>query len=272
MQTVQNEVATKVLRLTKNQMETVFDRVVFAAAKSVDGQYQSILEGVDFWVSARTINVCATDGSRLVHFQDGTEQDDFRALVPASAIVALRKQWRKKTADDCLLTITSSAFTLTTVNGSHAVDGNLIAGEYPRYFELFPVADKNGQTRCELLDIDKVDEHCERIAKLCKALDYPGTVKLAFHESEAEVKLSITDGYNKVSKDGYTTGVHYSSTVKGSADRGAFECCFNPDYLADALKNTNGLVSFTMQAKLKPAVFQDTDKRIRHLLMPIQAK
>lgn len=268
---------TKAIKLTKEQVETIFDRVMHVAAKSVDGQYQSILEGVHIKATNGRLDVCATDGSRLVHFLDDLSigGHDLEALIPAKSFQELRKQWRKKTAGECVLGVfaDTKTFTIGTVNGAHCVEGKQIEGQYPRYQELFP--DKFSVAGY-LVDTDKLTEHCERVSKLGKALDFPPTIKLHFSASEAEVKLSMLASYNDIRKEDHTRGAHYSATIKGSSNE-AFEICFSADYLADVIKNTDGMLDFgtNLDGKrkaTKPVVFTDRNNKVKHLLMPIETK
>lgn len=283
MQTTQANQApasqTQSLKLTRDQIEAIMNRLPHCAAKGLDAQYQSILEGVHFKTTGRLLEVCATDGSRLVYFKDDSaagSATDFNALIPAKALQELKKQLRKKTAGDVVLGAFKSegTFTIGTMTGSVCVEGKLIDGEFPRYKELFPT--EYSLAGC-IIETKELSEHCERVSKLCKALDYPGTIRLGFSDSEADIKLSMIPSFNDIRKSEYTTGAHYSAAIMGNANT-AFSICFSPDYLADVIKNTDGMLDYATnldkktQQALKPVVFSDRDARVKHLLMPIQSK
>lgn len=248
--------------LSQEILHLIIDRAGWAAA-GYDSS--SILGGVFVKADDLKLHAAATDGSRLTAIDALLDRPtNLSAIIPVDAIKVIDKLIGNKARAKRLV----RAMLYTTAHGELIVlmpdckfKTRLIAGDYPRYAELFP------SEHLTVLQFKR-----EQFAKLCHAAmkaadDRTNLIKVECNGSA--VISACTPDANR-----FTASMEYEATnVVKTHNELVGHFAVNGKYVCDVLDASVGeLVSIGYSGPLKPLVFMDREHRTRHLLMPVQAK
>lgn len=275
-----SESSTVRVEFDANTMEVFFNRVVPAASTFDDS---SILSALFFEVQNGKLSVCATDGSRLVTFdeQGYDHVSNFTALVPAAVLRELESKWKKRTKGRTAMIVENGCVGFQILGSQITACGKLVNGQYPRYRELFPHSFK---WEIMLFDQQDIFDGCELVQSMSRCLtkqyeresknsrEYVSNARAVCNT----VVLDIVSGEHMESALGIRKN-HPNLKLKWPICTTNFGdqlvIAFNAGYLTDALNATSKAgVKMFCNGPTKPAVFVDTDDRIKHLLMPVETK
>lgn len=244
--------------ISPQQVRTVIDRLSWAVA-SYD--YTSVLGGVFIEDDGKDFRACATDGSRMTTFDDDSfgGKNLLKDIVPALAWQVLDKLLLKNS--DAMIEVIRAGQSLVFQFAEATLSTRVITGDYPRYRELFPI-ESLVHLEFDRLSMLKAAKTC---AKLCE--------RTHLMKVSCNGKCTVTSP-NPDSK--FATEVPYEPLCQIPAvDPHSQEYAFavNAGYVADYLESSRDQrVRVSYQAPLKPLIFVDSNPKIKHLLMPVQAK
>ena len=243
-----------------DELDTIINRVAFAAS-SYD--YHSILNAVNIKTENGNLDVCATDGSRLVHYQpmnrtSGAGIEKHNLNIPADTFKLLGKVLNLKDKmpagagtpwSKCHLytgKLESGHQGATFEGEGFELTVRLISGDYPRYAKLFPVHQQHYTVA-----------HRDELIAACKAAiaQEPGTMLLRFEG--LELKTAGGDSQASMSIQGQT-----SDSTKFALN-GKFLLDFISQFKSDK-------VEIKREVALKPMIITEHD--VRYLIMPVQSK
>jgi len=264
------------------------------AAASYD--VSSILGGVYMVINDGVFECAATDGSRLAHRREAlgmmvpqasrhlekeTEKEgkskatttlekphSLKAIVPARACSELvrllessesltkspTKQDSKSGSSEVRLSVSQGQITFETE--THYLSSRLIAGEYPKYQELFP-------TECKYLAKFKRDEIVTAIERVAIMSDERlHLIKMHFEKDNLQITANTPD----VGTAQEEVPMQFEGQV--------LDVAVNVRYVADVLQRLAcDEVQLEMTGSLKPIVIKVVgDDNYRYLVMPVQPK
>lgn len=248
--------------LAHDEIDTIINRVAFAAATY---DTSSILGAVNIKTDNGNLDVCATDGSRLVHYQpmnrtSGAAINKHDLNIPCDTFKVLGKLLGSKNKSTIHLyksqVLGQNCATITGDNFEVSV--RLIAGDYPRYSELFPKQS------------DLTEQLCANRVQLLAACKTAA-------QMNNRTNLMRFDGLEVKTEGTVIAKLNGFSTVEKSIG-------LNANYLADFISTCKcervELASIKDPNKkdaqgrptshLKPFIIQDHD--IKYLLMPVRCK
>lgn len=247
----------------------------FAAAAA---ESSSILGGVYLSFHDGKFEATATDGSRLAHrleelavagagarvaaSEGGAatatlerQAIEVKAIVPAKACAELLKIVDGKEGGQTLKVLLTEGHIYFGTQ-AHLVSTRLIAGEYPRYHELFPkeytyVAEFNRQEAAEAV---------QRVATMSD--ERTNLIKLHFEGDSVQISANTPD----LGKAAEELTVGFQGQV--------LDVAVNVRYVLDVLNNiATDSIRLEMTGALKPLIFKaGDDEHYKYLLMPVQAK
>jgi DNA polymerase III sliding clamp (beta) subunit (PCNA family) len=234
--------------LSPYEVDTIIDRLVYCCAGF---DKSSILGGVNFQTTAAGgLELCGTDGSRLTRFapvRSDKRGSDANFIVPAAGLKVLQKMISKGTVSHGHdVTVKAGAGLVTFIAGGQALTVRLIAGDYPKYAELFPVKSSGHRlfNRLELISA-------------CKAAA----------ATDARINVIVLVGNVVGSKDGT-----FKAELTGLAT-GNYPIAINANYLAQYLESSRSVDVFMAVfdgMSTKPLILHDDDGNIKQLIMPVQ--
>jgi DNA polymerase-3 subunit beta len=256
----------------------------------------SILGGVYLLINDGIFECTATDGSRLAHRREqlnvmvaGSKRSDsskegenkaatatmdkphtLKAIVPGRAcgeIVKLIdgreasskgaiKQGNGTGADNSDVRMAVANGQITFETETHYLSSRLIAGEYPRYQELFPTEFKY----LARFNKEEFSSAIDRVAVMSD--DRTHLVKLHF-ENDALQVTSNTPDVGRAQEE-----------VKMKFEGQVLDVAVNVRYMADVLQKLScEEIELEMNGSLKPIIMKAIgDENYKYLLMPVQAK
>lgn len=197
-----------------------------------------ILNGILFKINKNNFTLVATDGKRLALIEKKLKQDadkEIRIIVPVKTIHELNRNLKDEGGLSLVVGNNQALFDL----GGVIIISRLIEGEFPDYQQVIPPASENKiavDRRQFLLAVKR--------AALLSTPDYQA-VKLEAFKDKMVVSKSTPD----VGESREEVSVEYrgKELVIG----------FNPNYLADVLKNLSGdRVEFELTDSEKPGVIR----------------
>lgn len=226
-------------------MESIY---VKCAPFTASYDQHSILGGIHVQGDGQTLRLCGTDGSRL---SSDTRSSDLvlDKILPAVTMLKLAKV-AKLAAFDVLTSDQHVRF----IYNNMQVTVRPIAGEYPRYRELFPKESK------AYLIFNQKQLLAAVKAATAAADDRTNLIKIELG-AEARITSHTPDG---PSFDG-------SVSFKGYDFETPETVAVNGHYMMQLLEATEGDVLLAYTAPLKPLIFS-LSSTAKHLLMPVQAK
>jgi DNA polymerase-3 subunit beta len=240
---------------TEWKVETaVFKRalqqIVFTASND---ETRPVLTGVLIQTTDGQLAMAATDSYRLAEKQLGSQKQDIKLLIPASAMQDLLRVISDDVSeikikhDDQQVLFTVGDIELVT----RQVDGN-----YPDYKKLIPKEFTTHATlaRNDLVNVTKVSSLFAR--------ESAGSVTIAIDEDKQE--LSIRSVASQLGENIATA----TAKVKGTGS-----ITLNSRYLLDALNVMNGEeIEFSFNGKLEPTLLVDPkNKDYKHIIMPLKS-
>lgn len=272
---------TKSLYFEPKQIADIANKIATCAALNKSDQ-TSILRSVNFKVDNGDAFVCATDGSRLAYgtFKASGIFDVFNVNIPAKDIIAAGRATSAKRGGFYLVVLGTS-FAIHDHDYLQLASGEIVAGEYPRYMELFPL--RGDMKTVEIMHaksamrfgshtaIERLVESAEQIEKACYVAETKrdsakhGVIVLNFEPStdKSEITCDVTMKHDYFS---YNRNLLINDRER-LLDR--FKVAFCAKYLAEALDH-NACVTMFYTAPLKPVIFEYNGSTVRHMLMPIQ--
>jgi DNA polymerase-3 subunit beta len=253
------------------------------AAASYDSS--SILGGVYMVVDQGAFECTATDGSRLAHrrellnvsvaakrkVEDDKETESKSSTATLEKNVSLRATIPARACNELVKLIDGKAETNTArtevrmavisgqivfeTNG-HLISSRLIAGEYPRYQELFPTEYKY---LCNF-EREEMVAAVERVSVMSD--DRTHLIKMHFEGQTLQISANTPD----VGKAVEEVPVRFEGQV--------IDIAVNVRYLLDVLQRLQSKeMQLEMTGPLKPLIIKGAgDENYKYLLMPVQAK
>lgn len=220
-----------------------------------------VLTGVLLSFSGERTRMVATDSYRMALCE--TDRAASNAVEqPISRIIPARA------ASEALALAKLSGEARVTLGENHAffraggvlLASRLIAGQFPDYQTLLPEAFE----REYVLQHEPFKEALSRIALLSDGLQTPVPVKLAFEKDKLTLSLN--------SAEAGRAREELSQDTAGEAGEGAFEVCFNPEYLVAATRVIAGEKLFLKaNGALQPVILEGEGGSMRYLAMPMKA-
>lgn len=225
-------------------------QVIMAASSD---ESRPVLTGVLLQTTEGHLFAAATDSYRLAEKELGTNSQDVRLLIPATAIQDLLRILGDY--DDLVQVTHDDQQILFQANDVDLV-ARLIDGKYPDYRKLIPsqFAVQSRVKRADLANVTKVSSLFAR--------ESAGSVTINVDEDKKELSIrSVASqlGENTAAASGQISG---SGTIT-----------LNSRYLLDALHAFSGEeVAFCFNGKLEPTLLRDpTSGDYVHIIMPLKS-
>lgn len=232
------------------ELKNALHQVVLAASND---DARPILTGVYFHAHEGSLYIAATDSYRLAERRVMKLKQDFKLLIPASAMQDLLRI----TGDfgEEIIVTHDDQQVLFKVGDIELVT-RLIDGVYPDYRKLIPTSFSTSATlpKAELVNITKVSSLFAR--------ESAGSVTLELDEDEK--KISIRSIASQLGENTATATAEVSGTAS---------ITLNSRFILDALGAVGDTdINISFNAKLEPFVIRGTeDKDYLHLIMPLKS-
>ncbi len=243
------------------QLKEVASMVGFASDKR---EVNSILNGICFEWAEGSLDIAATDGSRLAHYRCNTGYvgEARKMILPHRALGELSRCLSLAQEGEMIECFTGKERGISFRGQRFLVSSSLIEGNYPKYQQLIPSIHANKAT----LERTALIAALERVAVM--ANERTKVIKLLFERiGILTIKASTPDlGEAQDQID----LLHYDGVD--------FSIGFNVNYLLECLRNLNcEQVELKMSEPLKPLVVtpvgsEDKAYEYLYLLMPVQMK
>jgi DNA polymerase-3 subunit beta len=216
-----------------------------------------VLTGVLLSFSGERARMVATDSYRMALCE--TDRAGSNAEQPISRIIPARA------ASEALALARLSGEARVALGENHAffragsvlLASRLIAGQFPDYQSLLPEAFE----REYMLRREPFKKALSRIALLSDGVQMPVPVKLAFEKDKLTLSLYSAEA-------GRAREELSAETDRGE---GAFEVCFNPEYLVAATRVIAGeKLSLKANGALQPVILEGEGGSMRYLAMPMK--
>jgi DNA polymerase-3 subunit beta len=238
-------------KISTSSLKKSLQQVVFAASSD---ETRPILTGVLIESHDGKLVMAATDSYRLAEKKLGTQKQDIKLLIPASALQDLLRILGDNEED---VKITNNTQQVLFQVGDIELVTRLLEGNYPDYQKLIP---KEFSTSAQLKRADLIN--VTKVSSLF-ARESAGSVTI---EIDADKKqLSIR---SVASQLGENTATANTTKVKGGGS-----ITLNSRYLLDALGSMSGdEVVFGFNGKLEPTLLQDPENNdYMHVIMPLKS-
>ncbi len=225
------------------------------AAESAPHETRQIIAGVHFTLG-NILELAATDGHKLaVSISQTRISESIREMtVPADALKQLCWALDKLPAGEVFISVDGDSC-ITFVLGEFSLTGRLLAGDYPKYQQLFP-------------------EKFSRSLYVDRASFLSGLARVSlFHEQDRLVNIELVPESKQVvlSTSSSNSG-RGTTTIAADIEGDAFSIYFNCKYLTDILRHMQAskiLIQFNEADQ--PALLSDPmPPQTKCLLMPIK--
>jgi DNA polymerase-3 subunit beta len=225
-------------------------QVVFAASSD---ETRPVLTGVLLQTTDGKLYMAATDSYRLAEKRLGTNKEDVKLLIPASALHDLLRVLGD--GDDKVQVTHDDQQVLFQVGDVELVT-RLVDGKYPDYRKLIP-------------------EKFETVATL-KRTDFVNVTKVSSlfaRESAGSVTIEVDEQAGQLSIRSVASQLGENTATATAKATGSGSITLNSRYLLDALNALNGEnVTFGFNGKLEPTLLHDpAADDYRHVVMPLKS-
>lgn len=238
-------------KINNNLLKKSLQQVVFAASTD---ETRPVLTGVLIQTIDDVLAMAATDSYRLAEKQLGSQKQDIRLLIPASALHDLLRILGDSDED---IKVTHNDQQVLFQVGDIELVTRLVEGVYPDYQKLIPktFTTKARLKRADLINVTKVSSLFAR--------ESAGSVTIDIDEASSQLSIRSV-----ASQLGENTATAVATKVTGTAS-----ITLNSRYLLDALGVMSGEeVVFGFNGKLEPTLLQDPDNTdYRHVIMPLKS-
>ncbi len=225
-------------------------QVAFAASND---DTRPVLTGVLLQTIENKLYMAATDSYRLTEKNIGTNKEDVRLLIPASAMQDLL---RVLADTDERIKITHDEQQVLFQVGDIELVTRLVDGKYPDYRKLIPQK-FNTETRLKRADFINVTKVSSLFAR----------------ESAGSVTIEVDEGAGQLSIRSVASQLGENTAMADAKITGSGSITLNSRYLLDGLNALSGEeVVFGFNGKLEPTLLHDpADGDYKHIIMPLKS-
>lgn len=240
----------RTIRLSENEFKRMIGSISYAVSSE---DSRKALTGILLSVSENTVTAVATDGKRLA-VQSGSPEEFTGAggdcIIPLKSANEVRRLLEGSGSVEIRIGEKQCAFSTS----SFTLNTKLIEGNYPNYKAVLPASFKKKV---------EIDSHklLEKISMVSQILSDSSSFIILDFESGV---LRIHASSSEVGEGGDIVEVEYSDEP--------LEISFNPEFIADCLKNTSSdKVIFNINDSLTPVLIEGQPGFL-YVIMPIRKK
>ena len=232
----------KSFKISKSVFKEMIKKTYFATSTD---ETRHVLNGINFMAGAGELKMVATDGRRLAFISRKNDQKDLNAsvIIPSKAISELSRLLSLEDASDAQLKIApfDNQISFQWASGGEHITliSRIIDGTFPNYEQVIP---KSKEIEVKL----KSDQLLSAVKRASLfALDHGGSIRFNFSK-----------GMLKISANSQGLGDAEEELEIAYNDKD-FEIAFNPAFLMDILKNSDGPdVQMEFSTALNPALIK----------------
>jgi DNA polymerase-3 subunit beta len=247
---ISSQISKEHFAVNSEQLYSALKKTFYAAAET-----RQIMAGVHFTLG-NILELAATDGHKLaVSISQTRISESIREMtVPTDALKQLCWALDKLPAGEVFISVDGDSC-ITFVLGEFSLTGRLLAGDYPKYQQLFP-------------------EKFSRSLYIDRASFLSGLARVSlFHEQDRLVNIELVpESKQLVLSTSSSNSGRGTTTIAADIEGDAFSIYFNCKYLTDILRHMQAskiLIQFNEADQ--PALLSDPmPPQTKCLLMPIK--